>query len=105
MTPTTTLDYRLIFALMNGKVSTALRRRLNADFRAAGLEVTGEQWDVLMAISSRDLCTAGPMRGYVIQQAHHDAHHQRAGGDAPSHPPQGKGGLPPQLHLAHHQGP
>ena len=57
MTPTTTLDYRLIFALMNGKVSTALRRRLNADFRAAGLEVTGEQWDVLMAISSRDLCT------------------------------------------------
>ena len=57
MTPTTTLDYRLIFALMNGKVSTALRRRLNADFRAADLEVTGEQWDVLMAISSRDLCT------------------------------------------------
>ena len=57
MTNTTTLDYRLIFALMNGKVSTALRKRLNADFKTAGIEINGDQWDVLMAISSRDLCT------------------------------------------------
>ena len=54
---TTSIDYRLIFALMNGKVSTALRKRLNADFLAAGIDITGDQWDVLMAISSRDLCT------------------------------------------------
>ena len=42
---------------MNGKVSTALRRRLNADFHAAGINITGDQWDVLMAISSHDICT------------------------------------------------
>lgn len=57
MTDTTTLDYRLIFALMNGKVSTALRKRLNADFKSAGMDLTCDQWDVLMAISSCDLCT------------------------------------------------
>ena len=57
MTPITTIDYRLIFALMNGKVSTALRRRLNADFHTAGINITGDQWDVLMAISSHDICT------------------------------------------------
>ena len=57
MTSTNTIDYRLIFALMNGKVSTALRRRLNADFHTAGINITGDQWDVLMAISSRDICT------------------------------------------------
>lgn len=57
MTSTNSIDYRLIFALMNGKVSTALRRRLNADFHSAGINITGDQWDVLMAISSRDICT------------------------------------------------
>ena len=57
MTSTNSIDYRLIFALMNGKVSTALRRRLNADFHTAGINITGDQWDVLMAISSRDICT------------------------------------------------
>ena len=57
MTSTNSIDYRLIFALMNGKVSTALRRRLNADFHTAGINITGDQWDVLMAISSHDICT------------------------------------------------
>ncbi|MBO4593324.1 MAG: MarR family transcriptional regulator [Bacteroidaceae bacterium] len=51
------IDYRLIFALMNGKVSTALRRRLNADFLAAGIDISGDQWDVLMALQLKDVCT------------------------------------------------
>lgn len=51
------IDYRLIFALMNGKVSMALRRRLNHAFQAAGLEINGDQWDVLVAISQNDICT------------------------------------------------
>lgn len=57
MSTVLTIDYRLIFALMNGKVSTALRRRLNEDFRTAGLEINGDQWDVMAAISQHDICT------------------------------------------------
>ena len=52
-----TIDYRLIFALMNGKVSNAFRKRMNEDFRAAGLEIRGDQLDVLLAINMSDLCT------------------------------------------------
>ncbi len=57
MSTALTIDYRLIFALMNGKVSTALRRRLNEDFHSAGIEITDDQWDVLVAISQCDICT------------------------------------------------
>lgn len=57
MSTSVSIDYRLIFALMNGKVSTALRRRLNEDFRTAGIEISDDQWDVLMAISQQDICT------------------------------------------------
>lgn len=56
-TPSKTIDYRLVFALMNGKVSSALRRRLNDDFLAAGIDVNGDQWDVLIAVSSKDVCS------------------------------------------------
>lgn len=57
MPPETTIDYRLIFALMNGKVSSALRKRLIGEFRSANIAISCDQWDVLLAISSRDLCT------------------------------------------------
>lgn len=57
ITPTRTIDYRLVFALMNGKVSDALRRRLNEDFLAAGININGDQWDVLIAASNKDVCT------------------------------------------------
>lgn len=57
MSTSLSIDYRLIFALMNGKVSTALRRRLNEDFRTAGMEINGDQWDVLIAITQHDICT------------------------------------------------
>lgn len=56
-TPSRYIDYRLVFALMNGKVSSALRRRLNADFLAAGISINGDQWDVLIAASSAEVCT------------------------------------------------
>lgn len=54
--PSKTIDYRLVFALMNGKVSNALRRRLNDDFLSAGININGDQWDVLIAVSSKDVC-------------------------------------------------
>ncbi len=57
MSDTLSIDYRLIFALMNGKVSNALRRRLNEDFRSAGLEISDDEWDVLVAPSQFDICT------------------------------------------------
>ncbi len=57
MSDTLTIDYRLIFALMNGKVSNALRRRLNEDFRNAGLEISDDEWDALVAASQHDICT------------------------------------------------
>lgn len=53
----TPIDYRLIFALIHGKVSHILRRTLNTDFQKAGIELTGDQWDVLMAITTHDICT------------------------------------------------
>lgn len=57
MTQETTIDYRLIFALMNGKISSALRKRLDAEFHAGNIAISCDQWDVLLAISSRDICT------------------------------------------------
>lgn len=51
------IDYRLVFALMNGKVSALLKRRLNENFHKDKLEISGDQWDVLLAISMRDTCT------------------------------------------------
>ncbi len=52
-----TIDFRLVFGLMNGRVSTLLRKKIADDFKEANLGITGEQWDVLLAISMRDTCT------------------------------------------------
>ena len=57
MSTSLSIDYRLIFALMNGKVSSALRRRLNEDFHSAGIEINDDQWDVLIAVTQHDICT------------------------------------------------
>ena len=51
------IDFRIIFSLMNGKVSTLLKRRLNENFHHEKMEISSEQWDVLLAISMRDTCT------------------------------------------------
>ncbi|MDR1729512.1 MAG: MarR family transcriptional regulator [Prevotellaceae bacterium] len=42
------LDIKLVFAVMSGKVSSAINRRMYRNFRNAGLEITPEQWSVLV---------------------------------------------------------
>ena len=48
------IDIRLIFAILNGKVSTVISRRLHKDFIGAGLELSPEQWTVLIYLSEQD---------------------------------------------------
>lgn len=52
-----TIDYRLIFALMSGKVSYALNRRLNENFKKSGILITAEQWNVLLTLTMRQVAT------------------------------------------------
>lgn len=51
------IDYRLVFSLMNGKVSVALNRRLNENFRKAGIPISAEQWNVLLTLTMREVAT------------------------------------------------
>ena len=60
------IDIRLIFAIMNGKVSSAINRKLQRNFSAAGISITPEQWTVMLHLAERDgvtqqqLSTAAP---------------------------------------------
>lgn len=57
-------DISLIFAILNGKVSAAINRKLVRNFRENGLEITSEQWTVLLflwekdGVSQQELCNA-----------------------------------------------
>ena len=57
-------DIRLIFAILNGKVSAAINRKLFRNFRQNGLEITPEQWTVLNflwekdGVTQQELCNA-----------------------------------------------
>ncbi|WP_321479183.1 MarR family transcriptional regulator [uncultured Bacteroides sp.] len=57
-------DLRLIFAILNGKVSAAINRKLYRNFRQSGLEITPEQWTVLIylwekdGVTQQELCNA-----------------------------------------------
>lgn len=57
-------DIRLIFAILNGKVSAAINRKLYRNFRQNGLEITPEQWTVLIflwekdGVTQQELCNA-----------------------------------------------
>lgn len=57
-------DLRLIFAILNGKVSAAINRKLYRNFRAEGLDITPEQWIVLIylwekdGVTQQELCNA-----------------------------------------------
>ena len=42
---------------MNGRVSSMLKRRLNDDFKKNDLRISGEQWDVILAITLHNVCT------------------------------------------------
>lgn len=58
------IDIRLIFAILNGKVSAAINRKLQRNFAENGLHITPEQWTILIYLSEQDgvtqqqLCTA-----------------------------------------------
>ncbi|MFZ1858313.1 MAG: MarR family transcriptional regulator, partial [Chitinophagaceae bacterium] len=53
-----------LYSFITGKASTAIARRLQKKFNAAGLNITIEQWSVLYhlwkqeGISQQDLCNA-----------------------------------------------
>lgn len=57
-------DIRLIFAILNGKVSAAINRKLYRNFKASGLDITPEQWIVLIflwekdGVNQQELCNA-----------------------------------------------
>jgi DNA-binding MarR family transcriptional regulator len=57
-------DIRLIFAILNGKVSAAINRKLSRNFRQNGVEITPEQWTVLLflwekdGVTQQELCNA-----------------------------------------------
>jgi len=52
-----------LYSVINGMASTAVARRLQKNFRLAGLEITIEQWSVLYhlwkedCLSQQELCT------------------------------------------------
>ncbi|MBO4984146.1 MAG: MarR family transcriptional regulator [Bacteroides sp.] len=57
-------DIRLIFAILNGKVSAAINRKLYRNFRMHNIEITPEQWTVLIflwkkdGVTQQELCNA-----------------------------------------------
>lgn len=57
-------DIKMIFAILNGKVSAAINRKLYRNFRQNGLEITPEQWTVLIflwekdGVTQQELCNA-----------------------------------------------
>lgn len=51
------IDYRLIFALMSGKVSNALNKRLNENFKKAEIPLSAEQWNVLLTLTLREVAS------------------------------------------------
>jgi DNA-binding MarR family transcriptional regulator len=59
-----TLDLEVIFAILSGKVSLAINRHLHRQFRQAGLDITPEQWSILLClwnkdgVTQQDLCNA-----------------------------------------------
>ncbi len=47
-------DMKLIFAILNGKVSGAINRRLHRNFRQYKVNITPEQWTVLLCLWEKD---------------------------------------------------
>ena len=64
MTEQFKFDIQLIFAILNGKVSTAINRKLTRNFRQNGIEISPEQWTILLSlwekdgVTQQDLCNA-----------------------------------------------
>ena len=57
-------DIRLIFAILNGRVSAAINRKLSRNFRQYNVDITPEQWTVLLylwekdGVTQQELCNA-----------------------------------------------
>lgn len=57
-------DIQLIFAILNGKVSAAINRKLYRNFRQNDLEISPEQWTILIflwekdGVTQQELCNA-----------------------------------------------
>ncbi len=57
-------DIQLIFAILNGKVSAAINRKLSRNFRQNNLDISPEQWTVLIflwekdGVTQQELCNA-----------------------------------------------
>ncbi len=51
------LDIKLVLAVMSGKVSSAINRRMYRNFRNAGIDITPEQWSVLVFLWQQDKVT------------------------------------------------
>ncbi|MDH6354967.1 DNA-binding MarR family transcriptional regulator [Dysgonomonas sp. PH5-45] len=47
-------DLEYIFPIINGKVSTAINRKMFRNFRKEGLDITPEQWSVLYFLWKED---------------------------------------------------
>ena len=64
MTEQFRVDLQLVFAILNGKVSTAINRKLSRNFRQDGIEITPEQWTILLflwekdGVTQQELCNA-----------------------------------------------
>ena len=48
------LDFDVIFGVLSGRVSTAINRKLYRDFRQAGIQITPEQWMILLSLYHLD---------------------------------------------------
>jgi DNA-binding MarR family transcriptional regulator len=59
-----TFDMHVVFAMMNGRVSAVLNRSLYRNFRANGIDISPEQWTVLLylwekdGVTQQELCNA-----------------------------------------------
>ena len=51
------LNIELVFAVISGKVSSAINRKLHRDFRNEGLDITPEQWSILVFLWQQDEVT------------------------------------------------
>ena len=47
-------DIQLIFAILNGKVSTAINRKLHRNFRQNEIDISPEQWTILLSLWEKD---------------------------------------------------
>jgi DNA-binding MarR family transcriptional regulator len=62
--PNNQFKWSEIYSFMTGKASTAIARRLQKNFKQAGIEITVEQWSVLYqlwktdGLSQQELCNA-----------------------------------------------